>query len=572
MPQKTFGSIRYDSRGSDAWWTIAAQPDVMTRLKRIFPRVQASRRGDISIQDSNEVRRDLEWVMTRWAMEISDGDLERIAAGADDHRGQEERVTALLMGKAKHAEMPMEPARPLRDYQKLAHDIVETTGALLLADELGLGKTSSSLASLSDPANRPMLAVTLNGLQKQWLKELGEVFPELRGVEVKGTKPYDLSDDEGNEPDLIVMNYAKLSGWADHLAGRVKSVVFDEVQELRRDGSQKHLAACQIAHQARRVVGNSATPVYNFGGEMHSILSVISPGAVGTKAEFGREWCGSSFGLDRKTRIADPEGFRQWMTDQGIFLRRTREEVGIQMPELTVTEYPVDVDDQRWNELLKTSDVAQIAEIILNDEADHKDKWRAAGQLDYRMRYDTGMAKAPGVAAIAKLILESEEKILLAGWHRDAYALWQEQLAEYNPVLYTGTESAAGKRRSFEAFTEGDSRIMMISLRSGAGLDGLQGSCRVALFGELDWSPGVHKQLLGRLHRPGQTQPVTGYFCVSDYGSDPVMLDALDLKKIEADLIVNGPSTTVEQVDPEAQKDRMRQMAQEALGRTGAKQ
>jgi hypothetical protein len=52
------------------------------------------------------------------------------------------------------------------------------------------------------------------------------------------------------------MNYAKLLGWGDYLAGIVKTVIFDEMQELRRDESQagvqtaKYQAACMVADEA----------------------------------------------------------------------------------------------------------------------------------------------------------------------------------------------------------------------------------------------------------------------------------------------------------------------------------
>lgn len=559
-----FGSLK---REEDTW-VISAQADVATRLKRIFPRVQATRLGDIHILDSLEVARDLEWVLERWPMTISAEDREALTRGANGHRAQQERVTAVLEGTAKHAEMPMKPARPSRNYQQVAYDLVSTTGSLLLADELGLGKTQSALSALSDPANRPMLAVTLTGLPRQWVRELNDIFPDLRGVEVTKAKPYDLADENGNEPDLITMNYAKLAGWSHHLMGKVRSVVFDEVQELRREGTQKHMAAQMVASRARIKMGLSATPVYNYGGEMYSILKVLAPDLVGDKAEFAREWCQEVYGLDRKTRIVNPPGFRSWMTDQGVFLRRTREEVGINMPPLNVQEYTIDVDSKDWKNILASSDVAQVASLILNENAPHKDRWRASGDLDYKMRHATGVAKAPYVAEVAKLILESEEKIVLAGWHRDCWDIWQEALAAYNPVLYTGTESAAGKARAFDAFRNGDSRVLMLSLRSGAGLDGLQDSCRVVLFGELDWSPGVHKQVLGRLHRPGQKSPVTGYFCVSDYGADPPMLDTLDLKKIEAEMLVNADQefeNQFEEIDSHTKNNHLREMAAKAI-------
>lgn len=570
---KTFGTVTRD--GDD--WIIDAQPDVAMRLKRVFPRVRATALGHIRIGHSAEVARDLEWVLERWPLEVSESHLKGIKEGASAHRHQQERVTAVLDGTAKHASLPMSPApdRQPRPYQQSAYDMATTTGALLLADELGLGKTQSSLLALSDPQYRPMLAVTLTGLPRQWVRELNAIFPDLRGVEVTKAKPYDLTDKQGNEPDLIVMNYAKLAGWADHLKGKVRSVVFDEIQELRRSGTQKHMAAQAVANHASLKIGASATPVYNYGGEMYSILQVLAPSLVGDREEFGREWCKAVYGLDQKTSIIDPPGFRAWMSDQGVFLRRTREEVGIQMPPLNVQEYDIDVDSKDWKRLLESSDVAKVASLILDDRAPHRDRWRASGDLDYKMRHATGVAKAPYVAEVAKLLLESEEKIILVGWHRDVWDLWMEALKEYSPVLYTGSESAAGKARAFDAFRDGDSRILMLSLRSGAGLDGLQDACRVVLFGELDWSPGVHKQVLGRLHRPGQTSAVTGYFCVCDYGSDPVMLDTLDLKKIEAEMLINADTTDtagLEEISPDKKTDHLREMARKALRDTSRHQ
>src|SRR3546814_2426589 len=53
---------------------------------------------------------------------------------------------------------------------------------------------------------------------------------------------------------------------------------------------------------------------------------------------------------------------------------------------------------------------------------------------------------------------------------------------------------------------------MIISNRSGKGLDGLQGYCTEIVKGELDYSPQVHKQLIGRLRRPGMVDPVTAHY------------------------------------------------------------
>ena len=57
---------------------------------------------------------------------------------------------------------------------------------------------------------------------------------------------------------------------------------------------------------------------------------------------------------------------------------------------------------------------------------------------------------------------------------------------------------------------------------------------------------------IGRLGRPGQTNGVLAYFCVTKDGSDPVILDTLNIKSMESDKLIepdthNGTATPAEQ-------------------------
>ena len=87
------------------------------------------------------------------------------------------------------------------------------------------------------------------------------------------------------------MNYAKLAKWQHDLKGVVRTVIFDEVQELRREESERYKAAATIAGAATYRVGLSGTPIYNYGGEIHNVIDVLRPGALGSRQEFAREWC-----------------------------------------------------------------------------------------------------------------------------------------------------------------------------------------------------------------------------------------------------------------------------------------
>ncbi|MGH2878928.1 MAG: SNF2-related protein [Solirubrobacteraceae bacterium] len=553
------GDVIYGQR---PFWRLAASADVMIRLKRIFPRAKKHRQGWITLDHTVEVARDLEWVLGRWAMEVSAADLDRLRGAADEHRQREEAVLSILSGDRPHLQF-MDPARPAREYQLVAADLALTTRSLLLADDLGLGKSMSGLLVLRDPECLPALIVCPTHLPRQWQDELGKTLPWLRAHIIRTGRPYDPSkrrEMKGHDPDVLIVNYHKIRGWADHLAGRVRTVIFDEAQELRRAESEKYKAAAQIADAADVKVGLTATPVYNYAGEIHNVFSVLAPGVLGSREEFAREW-GTGYWHD-KCRVKDPAALGTYLRDQGLMLRRTRADVGRELPEVVRVPHSVDADERVHEQLMEGT--LDLAETILTGS--RKDAFTAAGDLDWQMRQATGIAKAPYVAEFVKLILESERKVVLFGWHRKVYDLWLEHLADFDPVLYTGSESPAQKDAARTRFLDDDEcRVFIMSLRSGAGLDGLQAASNVAVFGELDWSPGMHEQCIGRLHRDGQAQSVVAYFLVSDIGSDPVIADVLNVKRMQAEPLRDPDAKLFEAVEDTS--GRVRKLAEQVMAK-----
>lgn len=559
-------------------WQITATPDVVIRIKRILPSIRTASRGpSMFVSDTETIGRELEWITSRWLFEISDTDRAYLEGRAAADVAREGLIAGILAGTSEYVPHTdwLTPATPLRGYQRVAADLAKATGALLIGDELGGGKTAMSLAVLEDPAARPGLAVILTGLGKQWLRELNKFYPQLRGYELRTTKadeefPKICGEDGAIGYDLILVNYAKLAAWRHHLAGRVRSVIFDEVQELRRTGTLKYEAAAHICSEAKLRVGLSATPVYNYGGEMFAIMDGLNQGCLGHRDEFLREWCGSAFyGSDggmAKISVRNPEGLRAHLQGRGLYIRRTLDEMGIDIPGALPLEQIVPSDTAKYDEL--AGNAVEMAKLILSQDATSSEKWRTSSELDWRLRQATGIAKAPFVADFVKMLLASEEKVVLFGWHRAVYDVWMEALREFNPVLYTGSESSAAKSRHIDRFLSGDSRVLIISLRSGAGLDGLQQVSSTIVFGELDWSPGVHRQCIGRLHRDGQQRKVLAYFCVSTDGSDPVILDVLNIKAMEAKRLT-GAADTVGARPVDASVDQIKQLARSVLERAG---
>lgn len=528
---RTYGTLRLTNGG---WEIGAVEPHVAIRLKHIFPRIPKADPPPYVFPDDMTHAADLDWFVARYPLAVSADDLQALKGGRlrfETHQAEMERI--LLPGHMPPAYVGLRDGQVLRQYQSQAVEVLLRSGGLLLGDEVGLGKTYAAAAACLHTGLKPAVVVCHAHLQKQWCDVI-HAFTTLRTHAIKGTRPYTLSG-----TSVYVYRYTQLAGWADVLEKLSPGlVVFDEVQELRTGTeSYKGVAAKRLAGAADRVLGLSATPIYNYGTEIWTIMQFIRPGMLGGHGDFLREWTGG------KGRINDPAALGTYLREQYAFLRRTKHDIGQEMPAVNRIVDTVDYDEK---DLRSIEDLAHRL-AVRTTTGDFVDRGQAARELDMVVRHATGVAKAKHVAQFVRILVEGGEPVVLVGWHRDVYDIWLRELEDLEPAMYTGSEVATVKNRSKDRFVAGDTKLLIMSLRSGAGLDGLQHRCSTMVFGELDWSPGVHHQCIGRLDREGQKEPVTAIFLVTDEGSDPPMMEVLGLKASEAARIVD-PSLGVQAV------------------------
>lgn len=548
---RTFGSLklmenkRYKSTGPQWEWEITAEPHVMIKLKQVMPRINKGEVGTVRISHTPETCFDLEWFIKRYPLKVlNSGEL---IAGAEEYRLLQESLEIIRHPKYKPQKYPM--ALPPRDYQALAAETYLKRGGLLLADQLGLGKSITAIATFTDLRTLPALVVVQAHLQKQWQAYIAKFLPSAKTHIIKQNKNYKLPP-----CDVYIITYSKLASWAETLKGFIKSVIYDEGQELRRAESQKYTSAKAISALAKYSMALSATPIFNYGGEIFNILDVIFPGQLGDKDEFHREWCHS---MGDHWLLSRPDAFHSYLVENFLMMRRTRLEVAQELPPVSTVIETVEHTAQVLQDL--EGDALELARRIISSETEFHEKGEAARQFDIKLRQATGVAKAPFVAAFVKSLLDDGEKVLLSGWHKLVYDVWHEHLDKYGISWYTGDETPAVKDRAVEAFISGTNKLFITSLRSGSGLDGLQNVCSVVVHGELDWSPGVHEQVRGRVFRDGQAHPVTEYFLISDAGSDPVVADILGIKKAQLKGLIDPGGSCI--ADLQTEGGRVKRLA-----------
>lgn len=564
---------------------IECMPHVAIKLARLFTGMKRQGAGDFTMKATPEVAYDLAWFSQRYQLDVEPAALDQFEKLRATHARKLEAISEVLTLGDDYRPPTFELALPPREYQRVAADLAIKSGSLVIGDDLGLGKTVSAICVLVAEGSLPALVVTLTHLRRQWVAMLKRFAPGLRAMAISKMQPYDLTEIQVTKgpngrrqivrgpsmPDVLIMGYHQLQGWCDTLAGRVRTVVYDEVQELRHHDTKRYEAAKAISAGCDRRVGLSATPIYNYGSEIHSVVGAVSPDALGDRAEFLKEWCVGGYGDDKKARVSDPAALGTYLRESGIMIRRTRKDVGRELPALTIARHEVESDEGSLQDV--AADIAELARRVLARAGDRTERMRVAGELDWRLRQATGIAKAQSVVDFVRLLVENGEPVLLYGWHHEVYAIWENSLRRHGIEVarYTGRETDKEKAEARDAFIAGRAKVLIMSLRAGAGLDGLQAVCRTVVFGELDWSPMVHAQCIGRAHRDGQTEPVVAYYLVAPDGSDPVVADVLGIKEQQSEGIRNPEALqNAEPIAQAADENHMQKLAEAFLRRRAA--
>jgi len=547
---RTYGKI-YLSEDKKHWHINNAEPHICIKLKAIFTKIAKSQTQPFKFINNDENCRELLWFTERYPLQVSDSDLALLKKGKNKHISTVNDLEAILLPDYKPQVVRLNDPYEARNYQLTGCEIYLKCKRILIGDDIGLGKTLIGIISCLEKVTRPCVVTVQTHLPKQW-KEAIEQFTNLKVHIIKGTRPYDLPP-----ADVYITKYSCLSGWANVFEkGIFKSAIFDEIQELRHDGTGKYNGAMALSDNVEYVLGLSATPIYNYGDEIFNVLNIIKKGCLGYHDDFMREWTGYS------KIVKEPQALGTYLREQLLMLRRTRKEVGMELPPINKIVHTVSYDE---DEVEKADELARKLAIKVTTGS-FEERGQASRELDMLVRQATGVSKARSVAEYVKMLLENGEPIVLAGWHRDVYDIWLEELKEFKPVMYTGTESPAQKEKAKMAFINGETNLFIISLRSGIGLDGLQKRSSIVVVGELDWSPKVHDQLIGRLDRDGQEEQVTAIFLTSEYGSDPLIIDMLGIKASQSHNIINPLQAVDEQYTDES---RIKLLAQKYLSKKG---
>jgi superfamily II DNA or RNA helicase len=442
-------------------------------------------------------------------------------------------------------------------------------GRVLLADEVGLGKTVEAGMVLKEYMLRGMaeriLILTPASLVGQWRDEMGAKF----GIECATSHDPLLRSDPAAfwaQPRVIAsIAVARRKDQAEILARlNYDVVVVDEAHHLRDQSSASYQLVNRL--QKRFLLLLSATPVQNSLLELYNLLTLLQPGIFKTQKEFR-----SVYMVPGKPREpANRERLRDLM--RGVMVRNTRALAALRMPRRhasTLRAAPDAAEAGCYDEL-----AALIRETASDGEGAHRLSLqhllaaagsspgaaaaaiaRFAERHPEDQRWSDLLARTRAITAGAKeaaflrlLAQNPAEKKLVFVHHRDSLALLAEQLRRQKTpfALFSGDMSGPQKDAAVAAFR--DHVPVLLCTESGGEGRNLQ-FCNTLINFDIPWNPMAIEQRIGRIDRIGQTREVFIFNLVTAGTIEDSVLRILDEKINMFELVVGEVGAILGEID-----------------------
>jgi superfamily II DNA or RNA helicase len=429
----------------------------------------------------------------------------------------------------------------------------------LLADEPGLGKTAQALLAAQAAGAYPLLCVVPSVVKTSWAREAARWTPSRSVTVIHGS-----GERIDGFADIVVVNYEVLDrhvGWiATH---GFRGMVVDEAHFIKNKKSQRSQHVLEIADRIRQRVARplmmalTGTPLINDIDDFRAIwqfLGWIGENEPGPLLMTALEETGLT-PIDRGFYPAA----RRSVIDLGI-VRRRKLEVASEIPARRIADLPVELDPAAARSireaerelalrLLQRYDAAVAARAQRSsgetvEGIDHElvrgvAGWELSDAVDsssgenvFAMVRRIGQAKATLAADYAAQLARNAGKVVFFAKHIDvmdsAAALLESRGIRHASVR--GDQPPAVRQSNIDAFVnDPDVAIVVCSLTAaGVGLN-LQVASNVVLA-ELSWTNAEQTQAIDRVHRIGQTEPVTAWRIIAAQTIDAKIAELIDSK------------------------------------------
>ena len=436
------------------------------------------------------------------------------------------------------------------DYQRFAIEFILDHPAAALLLDMGLGKTAITLTAIAELMHdrfevaHTLVIAPLRVARDTWPTEAAK-WDHLSGLQMQvivGT-PAQRRAALHTPADIHVINRENLVWLIDELGGSwpFDMVVIDELSSFRSRATKRFKAMLSARKHVTRIVGLTGTPAPNGLLDLWPQFRILDQGErLGTSITRFRD---RFFTPDKrngqqvftwKPRPRADEEIHQLISDITVSMRTCDH---LRLPELTSTVHEVHLSakDRATYRRFEEQLVIELdgAEIDAANAAvlGNKLLQMASGAI-YDGHGEAHHIHDSKLEALEDILEASNGKpVLMAHWFRHELLRAVQRFPEAC-LLNSSEDFAAWNRREIPLG-------LIHPASAGHGLNLQQGGSTLVWF-TAPWSLELYQQTNARLHRQGQTEPVTITHLCASGTVDELVLSALDRKDLTQTALIHA--------------------------------
>lgn len=449
-------------------------------------------------------------------------------------------------------------------------------GRVLLADEVGLGKTIEAGMVLKEYLLRGMvrkiLVLTPPSLVSQWREELETKFG-LDFITTEDPSYREGAEDFWRRHDRIIasLHTAKSRKNIDAITSiDYDLVIVDEAHGLRN----RRTASYRFVNEVRKkfILLLSATPVQNNLLELYNLITLLKPGLLSTEAAFKKEYV--KRGSLRTPN--HPDKLRRLLRE--VMIRNTRSLVDIKLPKRFATTLylpPLPHEKEQYEQASRfcrdfcaargqsslwtvqnlqmaagSSPLALRESVLHLLEKSEGISTAEAGRLrDLAECLQSGDGTSKGAQLLQLLKAQEDKKMVFVKYLKTLdYLAGLLSSAGVPFAVFSGGMTGLQKDQAIARFRE--EVPVLLSTETGGEGRNLQ-FCNTLINYDIPWNPMRLEQRIGRLHRIGQRRDVFVFnLCLAGSIEDH-MMRILDDKIHMFELVVGEIDTILGNLDSE---------------------
>lgn len=388
---------------------------------------------------------------------------------------------------------------PLLPHQKEGVEFILNNSSAFVCDDMGMGKTRTVIEAMIQRSQFPILVICPSALKLNWRNEIARWV----GIDL---------EIDNLEQDIIITNYERMNKYKFEIqALPIKQLVLDESHSFKEERSKRTQLALAWSRKIPYKILISGTPMLNRPRELITQMEILNNiHKVGGREKFLEKYCNprhSQYGIDY-SGCSDLQELHQTMN--GIWLRRTKDDLENKLPTKTIVPIPI----IELNQPAPTSfhDIERYDRAVLHKKLD--------ASVDF-----------------IEQLLERDEKVVVFVHHKDIGKALNMKFPDASVIV--GGQSPVHRQLNIDNFQLHDTQIIICSLQASAvGLTLTASRC--AVFIEYPWSPALLAQAQDRVHRLGQDKDVFIFYLYGQGSIDEYRLNTNSFKKAVIDYIVDG--------------------------------